>query len=609
MEQLKPILAGIKKHHFWILSTLVVLMAIGVWFMVTGKLKKDTESQVTLVKGQFSSINSLKNERPLPNDASHQQMDQVIAQTTRSLYEAWESLYSQQRDVLVWSPELTDEFVAAVDPLRPIEKAVPYNAGSTPPTDPKDEIAPRFRELYQNYVENLFPHLAEIVQAKWTAKRDAGGAGGMGSMPGYGSYGEGGGDPYAGAAMPGGAGVTGAQPLVVEKPPVVNWSTQNQSEIINTHFNWKQKPSTLEVLYAQETLWVLEAILRIIARTNGDIDARYQAAIKDIEQIQLGRPATGKRGQITSLMPMGMGNGMIPGEGSYSSEGMMPSSEGMMSQEGSYSPEGGMPGMPGMPGAGGAAAIRDPAEGRYVDEKYEMLTAERLRGAIASDSIDPSNAPIVVAKRMPVLLRLTMDQRKLSRFLAECGNAELPLEVRQVRVNPKAGGSAMGGMGGGMGIPGMGGGSGMIPGAGMGEGSYGSSEGSAMPGYGQSGYGSGDASARVVSSSSPYDVPVEISGIVYIYNPVSIEKLGIDKVQTGDELNQTPTEPDATTTPDTTPDTAPPPAAAPVDPAVAPVAPADPAAVDPAAAAPVAPVDPAAAAPVAPAPVAPAPGQ
>jgi hypothetical protein len=50
-----------------------------------------------------------------------------------------------------------------------------------------------------------------------------------------------------------------------------------------------------------------------------------------------------------------------------------------------------------------------------------------------------------------------------------------------------------------------------------------------MGGYGAGGYGmaGGNMNSRTkVSSTSKHDVPVDIYGIIYIYNPVDKEKLG-----------------------------------------------------------------------------------
>ena len=85
---------------------------------------------------------------------------------------------------------------------------------------------------------------------------------------------------------------------------------------------------------------------------------------------------------------------------------------------------------------------------------------------------------------------------------------------------------------------GMGGGMGM----GMGMGGYGQSPdmgaGYSPPGYGTemggSGYGMGGQAANIkdrttLASTSQNDVPVEIYGIIYIYNPVDEKKLGLDQ--------------------------------------------------------------------------------
>ena len=127
-----------------------------------------------------------------------------------------------------------------------------------------------------------------------------------------------------------------------------------------------------------------------------------------------------------------------------------------------------MPGGGGEGGMGGMEQMlaRDPAINRYVDDKYQPLAPDRLRGALKSTT--PEDALLAVAKRMPVRLRLIVDQRKLNVLLAKCGNSKLPLEVRQVRINRPAapagfGGGGMGGMGGEGGMPGGGGFAGGCP--------------------------------------------------------------------------------------------------------------------------------------------------
>ena len=268
-------------------------------------------------------------------------------------------------------------------------------------------------------------------------------------------------------------------------------------------------------------------------------------------------------------MPAGMGEG-YPMDGESSAEmGSYSSSEtgsGAVAGTGTSGTETGsatsdypsdsMGGVRMMPGV-----AMDPANYRYVDNEYHPLPAQRVREAMRAGT--PEDAFLVVAKRMPIRLRLIVDQRKLHRLLAEFGNSALPVEIRQVRVNRagSSGGGMMGGYGGGsygssygggyseeMGS--YGGGMGEMMGAGSSGGydygsesetgygmptpQYGSEEGYGMGGMTYGGdYGSTTGAnikdRKEVSSTTNYDVPVEVYGIIYIYNPVDEQKLGIEQ--------------------------------------------------------------------------------
>ena len=94
-----------------------------------------------------------------------------------------------------------------------------------------------------------------------------------------------------GGGMPGMAGMGGgAGPAAKDDDPsvVVIWNPGNQKEITQTHFGMAMNnasPSTLEVLYAQEDLWVFQNLMGIIKATNGDALRKHEAAIKVIEYV------------------------------------------------------------------------------------------------------------------------------------------------------------------------------------------------------------------------------------------------------------------------------------------------------------------------------------
>ena len=134
---------------------------------------------------------------------------------------------------------------------------------------------------------------------------------------------------------------------------------------------------------------------------------------------------------------------------------------------------------------------------------------------------------------MPINLRVKIEQRAIPRLLAECANSSMPIDVRAVRefmeessamdsvaalaVRPGGPGGPSGPGGGHMGPP-----AGAYQGMGMG-----------MPGgpspMGMQRVGAGDVHTTEEEESadpSVPTVPVEIQGIIYIYNPPDKAKVG-----------------------------------------------------------------------------------
>ena len=170
---------------------------------------------------------------------------------------------------------------------------------------------------------------------------------------------------------------------------------------------------------------------------------------------------------------------------------------------------------------------------RYVKDDGKPLAAE-------------DKPPYSEFKMMPIRMRLTIDQRKLAKLLTECANSAMPIEVRRVRLHPGMGETVdLGAMGGEQIATAMGGGA-------MGGGSVrwrlpaGAWAGCAEPMAGIRGEPMGGIrrpgppgmeggprtpavplpGANVASELGVMDVPVEIQGIIYIYNPPDEANLG-----------------------------------------------------------------------------------
>lgn len=86
-------------------------------------------------------------------------------------------------------------------------------------------------------------------------------------------------------------------------------------------------------------------------------------------------------------------------------------------------------------------------------------------------------------------------------------------------------GGVMGGMDGGGGDGGYGSG-GMDGGMG----------GMGMGGMGMGGMGMGGGMGGMTSAKPAWEMPVEVYGVIYLYNPVSIKRLGLDKVTENTEV-------------------------------------------------------------------------
>jgi hypothetical protein len=237
-----------------------------------------------------------------------------------------------------------------------------------------------------------------------------------------------------------------------------------------------------------EDYWVLKALMQIIDRTNVDevgkpVTRRDMASIREIHSIKIGKNAADRVGNVYKLAPVAAdGQQPVPPAGVTPTPTPVPPLGGPLSE-----------------GAGplpAADATSDPAERRYVDIAYQPLPAEKLRKDAESDN--PDEAYLAVAKRMPVRLDVRIDQRKLNKFLIECGNSDLMLEVIQVRTIPPQDVFAL---------------------AGGQRGSGGQGAGGGGQDVNRGDVTDDDRKAHI------WDVDVQVYGIIYIFNPPSLKRL------------------------------------------------------------------------------------
>lgn len=497
------------KHMFWTLSIVILAMGLFSWWSSTGSLADTYTTNKSKIVGTNDEVSAIANKSTdsVFNPETHAGMREKNDERRREVAHAWQEKYRKQlTEVLVWPKELSADFRRQIEKVlagRPIEEVNPVNATGG------DRLNADLREEYNNKIKSLLPDLAKMINAKWEPSevaRSQGRGGGRGQFGG----GEGG----------------GRVPMVDDgeednKAYAVTWNSSDQGGIVDL-FDWSNepggRPTTMQILYSMEDYWVLKAVMQVIKNTNTDeefglAELPHQATIRHIDSIQIGKGVSTIEGRVERPIAT--------------------TPDGEESPEAGPAPTLGGAAEGGVLGEGAALqASDDPVQGRYVAGSagnYLPISAETLKSATTSE--DPEQAYLAVAKRMPVRMKITIDQRKINKFLVECGNADLMLEVKQVRINPD--------------LPDIK----SIAGKGSGGGA---------PAGGNRGgpRGGGEGVGGQPTSENPWDVVVEVYGIIYIFNPPSMKRLtaGLDEEAIAKfQAAISETAPDATPDPTVTP--------------------------------------------------------
>ena len=433
MDQLKVFLGIVKRQHFWFIAPILFAVGIFGWMSSTKKLNAEFAANSGTVNGYLSSMQGVIGTTPHPNEETEREMEKLISDRRENIKAAWEMKYERQKKQLAWPEDLPQEFRDIVEPLRPIE------------TSNANVIRAPLRRAYANFLKAELPKLAAKIGADWQPTR--------GGRRGAFSGGDDGG-------------------LEEESTAIVVWNPRDQGSLVEKYDWGDSVPEGAEVLYAQEDLWVLDTLIEIIRRTNGDAITRSQAAVKAIEFIQVGADVDPPNSQNVGFKVQGLPefteDDGEEADGEEQEEEV--AEEVVFGEDFIANADGNAP-----------VVIKDYVKNRYYDANYVPIESREALLTSAS-----------VAKRIPVRIRVSMDQRRISELLVECANAALTFEVRQLRYNPKSGGRTRG---------------------------YGSAE----PAFGG---GRQKAVAKFLDDYESFDRTVELFGIVYIFNPPNMEMLG-----------------------------------------------------------------------------------
>lgn len=486
MDKLRVVWRYTRKYGFWVASLICLLLVCVIWRQVAGSLLDDFDTRKGEIEGEFSSMQSLASAQDQPNAQVVTLKQKSLRVQSENVLQSWEQLYNNQKANNIWP--ISDQRYK-----RAFEEAADRKRENA-----RYELSDSAKEYYWQYIRRYLRKIKETYDIKRPNKEflesnaalAAGNVGGM--RPGN----------------------TGMQEGVLrddQMDGIVYWDDVDFKNL-EDRLTWRTRPSTQQILVAQEDLWVYEALLRIIKETNEGKSA-FNASVKEIYALEIAQDTMEAFEKAAErVLKVGV---------QKSEDSMEMAMESSMME-------------------GGEEEVSDDPEfdllfaDRYVNSYGKPLSATELK----------ETPPFVEFKMMPVRMHLMINQRAISQLLVNCVNSSMPVEVLQLSVNPGRGqvlditdltseSSSEGGMssprprresrrsnrrqemGGGYEESGL-----------YGDGMMG----------GESGMRSGMESGKNLSNRGPEDVDLEVLGIIYIFNPPNKDLFPIlNEVEEGEE--------------------------------------------------------------------------
>lgn len=373
-DNVKPVLAIFAKYHFWMLAVLAPLVLLPLLFSTNSRLQAEIKSTQGQIRSRFDALRQVQGVSPHPNQAWTKEIDAGAKLVRQETLAEWKAFWDSQSFLRVWPKELGDDFLAAVKDLKPDGK-----------------LDRNMLQRYQNRIQEVVKKFPARLKADDLMSGD----------------GDGPGQP---TARPAGAS---------KRKSLCQWSAGDQKRLLDS-FIWRDLPSTVRVVLAQEELWVQGVLCDIIADINKTATGSHDVPIPRIDELAVGYPAAEDQ-------PGGMGGKRI----------LLPSQPA--------APEGGAP--------GAAGELKKPSHPRF-GAAGESRTA-RPQGDQAGSPDDPlrewiyvdfSGKPLAAAELAtvpaaqmvhltPFVMKLVINEQKLDALLVALATASLPIDVRQVRIN------------------------------------------------------------------------------------------------------------------------------------------------------------------------------
>lgn len=393
-DNVRQTLAVVAKYHFWILAAVVPAIAFTVLWLGSATLTARINQQRQKIQATLGQINSVTRVAPHPNAEWAKAIENetgAIAAETRA---EWQQLWDNQAGLRKWPDDLgAEDFLPAAANLGPGGK-----------------LERKYLLRYQKIV----PRFARSLPARLGVK-----------------------DEMVDAAPP--AGQPGKQPGRPEGfvPPKLEttWSAADQKKLYES-FVWDVPPTTTQVLVAQEELWVYGALCDVIGQFNGRKKAQGN---RELPILLVDELAVGYRAAKDAQAGAEVKRIVVPAGTQQAADGGPVDADGFAIGP----PPGAAPPLddPLATGGNGQSVLNprfEPAAKGTTEDAYRNLIYVDFAGKPLTAAQLGTVPDARMVHLVPFVFKGVIDQRELDGLLVSLAAASLPIDVREVRINPGA---------------------------------------------------------------------------------------------------------------------------------------------------------------------------